>query len=417
MNENEIFQFKLLENETYAISKATTIDKNITSISIPNEYQNKPVTKIDSYAFNSLEKLHAIEIPNTITYIGSAAFSNCYSLTKLEIPTSVEYIGDRILDNCLNIESLTIPFIGQIRNDTNIKNLAYIFNGSKNYQIPRSLKEITITDSYIIKEKVFDSCNGLAKIEFSGKTKIIEANAFSSCYGLVTVVISEGVEHIGKEAFARCTSLKNIYIPRGIKKIEDSAFGNQARLENIYFGGNVKDWLDIEIGSHLFSYEAEEIKSDNKYDFVTRYTEEKPLNLYMMNDLGKYELVTELIIPSGVTSIGKDKFCNFASIKTVKMANTVEKIEYSAFWKCANLERVILPLILKTIEGFAFGQCKKLTNVTIPLFVHEIGYKAFAFCPELTVNCEIKKPLLGYPKGYDKTCFEEVKKVVWNCKK
>ena len=73
-----------------------------------------------------------------------------------------------------------------------------------------------------------------------------------------------------------------------------------------------------------------------------------------------------------------------------------------------------MPKYIKNIGYEAFENCTKLEKIEILSTVTSIKEKAFKGCTNLTVYCEVKKPLFGYPKGYDKKCFEGVTKIVWN---
>ncbi|MDE6472363.1 MAG: leucine-rich repeat domain-containing protein, partial [Clostridia bacterium] len=78
-------QFKFILNEdkssyTIKIAKSEYCDQKLI---IPSSFRDKPVTRIDDYAFSSCGKLTSVKIPNSITSIGDFAFSNCSSLTNI----------------------------------------------------------------------------------------------------------------------------------------------------------------------------------------------------------------------------------------------------------------------------------------------------------------------------------------------
>lgn len=67
---------------------------------IPKVINDCPVTTIGNYAFESLDTLTNIIIPDGVTSIGDCAFSGCYELIGVDIPDSVISIGERAFDEC-----------------------------------------------------------------------------------------------------------------------------------------------------------------------------------------------------------------------------------------------------------------------------------------------------------------------------
>ena len=99
--------------------------------------------------------------------------------------------------------------------------------------------------------------------------------------------------------------------------------------------------------------------------------------------------LTSVVIPDGVTSIGKGAFSN-NQLTSVAIPDGVTNIKAGTF--CFNqLTSVAIPDSVTNIEDSAF-QGNKLTSVVIPDSVTYIGYNAF--------NYNAKKPLPAYRKGY-----------------
>ena len=113
------------------------------------------------------------------------------------------------------------------------------------------------------------------------------------------------------------------------------------------------------------------------------------------------ELVKDLIVPDGVTSIAPCLFYN-CKIESVIFPDSVKAIGTDAFWN-TNISSVKLPQYLEYLSGFngteitsveipstvkeigirAFTELS-LTNVTIPNSVTNIGEQAFSGCHQLT---------------------------------
>ncbi len=71
-----------------------------TNLSIPKEYENKPVTGIGKRVFER-SNIVSVFIPNTVVYIGDEAFSTCRSLTTVifEADSQLTHIGENVFDS------------------------------------------------------------------------------------------------------------------------------------------------------------------------------------------------------------------------------------------------------------------------------------------------------------------------------
>lgn len=116
-------------------------------------------------------------------------------------------------------------------------------------------------------------------------------------------------------------------------------------------------------------------------------------------------MIEELYIYDGITTIEKNAFYNCLSLTKVSMSDSVTAIREYAFDNCISLNELTLsnsltvipkymchgtainsielPKNLTTIENSAFGDCASLTSVTIPENVSEIGAYAFIRCTNL----------------------------------
>lgn len=131
----------------------------------------------------------------------------------------------------------------------------------------------------------------------------------------------------------------------------------------------------------------------------------------MWDDLGQSGLfnqcvINNIIIESGVTTIGRDAFFNMgctnitipASVTYIKsgafayndnlinfeIPDMVKTIEAGIFECCQNLKSVKLPNNMKSVGNGTFLCCNSLESVTIPDNVTSIGNDAFAGCSSLT---------------------------------
>jgi hypothetical protein len=106
---------------------------------------------------------------------------------------------------------------------------------------------------------------------------------------------------------------------------------------------------------------------------------------YMYSPWAGYrENITQVIIGSGVTSIGEYAFCRCSNLTSVTIPNSVTCITHGAFGECTSLASIELPNGVTSIGQWAFGNCNNLTSITIPNSVTSIGVSAFSGCTGLT---------------------------------
>ena len=104
----ETDDYQLVVSKTSVeIKKYIGSEENVT---IPAEFQNKPVTSIGPDAF-AKTNVYEVTIPESVTAIKDAAFSNCTHLHKFIIllPSSLNSIGDSVFSDCYGITSFYFP--------------------------------------------------------------------------------------------------------------------------------------------------------------------------------------------------------------------------------------------------------------------------------------------------------------------
>ncbi len=89
-----------------------------------------------------------------------------------------------------------------------------------------------------------------------------------------------------------------------------------------------------------------------------------------------------VVIPDGITIIGRRSFHNCKKIKEIRMSDTVIKIGESAFSGCEKLEKIHLSEKLEIISDGAFNWTK-IRELNIPAKVRYIHHNAFEFCETL----------------------------------
>ena len=176
-----------------------------------------------------------------------------------------------------------------------------------------------------------------------------------------TVVINSGVTSIGSYSFYRCTGLTSITIPDSVTSICNSAFSGCTSLNKVNIS-DIAAWCNI---------------SFNYYDLNSN-----PLyyahNLYLNG-----ELVTDLVIPDGVTSIGNYAFDGCTGLTSITIPDSVTSLGTGVFSYCTGLTSVTIPDSVTSIGGYAFSGCTGLTSITIPDSVTSIEGGTFSDCTGL----------------------------------
>ena len=152
---------------------------------------------------------------------------------------------------------------------------------------------------------------------FTGLT-LINMNSFYGCSSLSSITIPNTVTGIGTCAFASCSGLSSITIPAYVDRVGSMAFDGCSSLSSVYFEGNVAQWCRIDF-----------IQGSN------------PLIQAHNLSIG-HCIVTDLVIPEGVTEIKTDAFRGATCLTSLTLPNSVTTIGYSAFSGCSNLNEAIM---------------------------------------------------------------------------
>ena len=287
--------------KNYEIYNLAFYKSDFMSITIPSS-----ITSIGDYAFDGCTGLTSITIPNSVTNIGSHAFAVCSGLTSIIIPNSVTSIGKHAFNACGELTSITIP--------NSVTSIGYYaFAGCS------GLTAVYITD-------LEAWCN----IDFGGDmaNPLNYANNLYLNGTLVEhLIIPDGIVSIKNYAFDDCMGLTSVTIPNSVTNIGSHAFEDCSGLTSVYIT-DLSAWCNIDFSSD----DANPLRYAKK--------------LYLNGTL-----VTNLFIPSSVTSISDYAFNYCLELTSVTIGNNVTSIGYCAFANCDNLKTVFIKSKLIIASG------------------------------------------------------------------
>ena len=373
------------------------------------------ITYIGRYAFNWCSALPNIALPKKVAYIGSGAFSNCSKFTEITIPSTVSYLGYHAFYDCKKLTKVII-------HSSEIKVDVAPFEGCKisNATIPASVIQsipksslitLNITSGASINNSAFKDCTTLRELTIGDSVASIGKEAFYGCSALRTVVIGNGVTSIGSNAFYGCpihvvslpssaieyipkTQLTTLSITSG-SSIDDNAFKDCTKLSYVSIAGSITAIADTAFAG-CKSIAKINIKDISAWCNLTGSIPHTTDSQLYLNG----NLIADLVIPDGVTSIKNSAFSGFTNITSVTIPDSVTAIGDSAFSGCTGITSVTIPDSVTSIGASAFYDCTSLATVTIPCGITSIGAKAF-------YNCNLDSIIKGNTEYYRAYYVEE----------
>lgn len=424
--ENGELEYRLNSDDvSYSVTGKGTITTN--DIVIPNIYQGKPVTNIDTSAFYECDKITSITIPNSVVCISVSAFQGCTSLTNINIPSSITKIDRYAFNGCSQLKNVYITDISawcNIEFDSNYANpLIYAQNLYLNDELVTDL--IIPNNVTLIKNYAFTGCVNISNITIPTSVINIGMNAFSKCRSLTIYCEAKSAPNSWNITWkdSTCQVVWNCseneiatdgYIYKISNRIRYALKNGNAKVVQ----QSLKLSSSIDIPQSIYhngtSYNVTEI-IDSAFDECTKLTNVNIPNGITHIGEDAFEgcsNLTSITISDSVTSIGNSAFKNCSSLEYVNIGNGIANIGFNAFYACNKLKYnefensvylgnsqnqyvVLVKVTTKEITDFiindktriimyeAFEDCCSLSNIAMPNKIVSIGSFAFNSCSSL----------------------------------
>ena len=368
---------------------------SIASVTIPGS-----VSIIRDAAFRGCSNLVDLEIAYGVVEIEQEVFWWCTSLETVVLPDSVEKIGYRVFRNCSSLASITVPgsvesmggdmFSGCMIQSSGPVGGGYDYEYGWASTIPHnafsglsSLNKVYVPESITtIQSNAFDGCTGITSAgpigsgydyEFGWKTSIPD-NAFYLCEALSVVELPETIQSIGDKAFSGCSSLAELKLPDSVYEIGSDAFSGCA-------------FAYVDLPENLTTI------ADGLFNNCAQLT---GINMPNITSIGSHAFqncvnLSSILIPSTVTDVGTMVFMGCDSLVTagpvgegydIEIALT-NAIPENMFSYCDSLETIVIPAGITSIGRSSFYSCDNLSSISIPGSVVSIASGAFLDCDNL----------------------------------
>ena len=362
---------------------------SLTQVTIPAS-----VTDIGSEAFNDAKKLASVTFNEGLKTIGDSAFDGCSLLNTIALPNSLTSLGNNAFqyagrdaaaaDGTLTIGTgLTeIPqsaFMGMSKTGGALTIPAGITKIGASAFYGMMISSVTIPEGVTeIGISAFSSTKSLNTVKLPSTVAVLGNRVFEGS-SISTAELNGTFTAIPAYAFSRCVNLNEITWQDGVTDIGDYAFQNANKLKEIDLTGIVN------IGNYAFNPDSS--KPSNGVYKATFSEGLKTIGNFAFADSPLMGDQGVVILPSTVTAIGEQAFKGCKNITKINIPGGVEVISSGAFRECSALVEVTIGEGVKTISSAAFMLCSNLDSITIPASVTSIADSALSSCDIVYVNC------------------------------
>ena len=331
------------------------------------------VKKIAPEAFEGINTLYRVILPDSLLEIGESAFKNCGGLQYVSIGSGLETIGREAFGGCRNLKEISLPDgIREIPEYCFLKDI-----NLKTVRLPAGLTAI--------RDNAFNGCCYLEEADFSACTALetIGETAFRRS-ALKKIILPDSVKSLGKGAFAYPVGMNVLVLSKGLEEIPDECFYHCNHLKSLEIPGNIR-----RIGKEAF-YQARDMNSLKLPEGLESIGEGAFRtfidNVLVYNSHGRrYSSLKKLEIPSSLRTLGSGAFagCDAMTAVTFREPCSLEEIPDMCFALCTYLKEIRIPGSILRIGENAFRYCSALTKAILEEGTAETGSEVFRDCEKL----------------------------------
>lgn len=349
------FEYKVLTDGTVTVADPSFSVSGDVVIpgSVTHEGETYEVSGIADMGFGNAA-ITGVALPATIKIIGDYAFMGIGAST-MELPEGIEIIGNSAFGYS-SLSEVTLP--------QSLRGLdSYAFSGTQ-------LTTLVIPDGVTtLSPYVVDGCYSLTSLTLPAGVKVIPSYCASYMSSLQELIIPEGIEEIGDYAFSGCDGLQTLQLPSTLKKVGISAFEGYSP-EELTIPANIES-----LGQSAFaSYSSTPMKKltiadgetplENSMSFGIRDVEELYIgrNLAEPIDCGLNSLVK---LTTGGSMTRLEGFN--VGVPVLAEVNLHEGLEYigeSCFHGSPMLTELTIPSTVTTLGNFALSEMPALETLT-----------------------------------------------------
>ena len=273
------------------------------------------------------------------------------------------------------------------------------FNTTSNLTIASSTKNATYTANSIstnannYSDKILNSGSSIINFARLGKNASISKNAFARDSSVTKVYLGSNLSAVAADAFFTKVGSGTMYIYGSTADTIANLTG--IKTNNSYTISKQPTWKDY--GMHVAQYQVGSSAYAHVYQTSTNeylinitgtgttydsYTASSRPSWY--SAYGKY--TTELIVDSGITSIGNYLFYQHPKLEAVTLPTTITKIGDYAFADCDSLKNTDFLTNTAAIGSGAFANCDLLKSAFIPSMVKTLGSGIYSGSPVETIT-------------------------------
>ena len=356
------------------------------------------ITVLNNYVFYKCTSLERVILPERLTEIMKGTFSDTASLEYIVIPESVTKIGNDAFKGsglkAIVFNSPVPPALGSgifLKHNDELRVFvpsdsaeAYKKALGEYSDLVNSSSEFDIRDGVLYKYFGYSE-----EVTVPYEVKSIAAGAFKGNATLRSVYIGGITAGIGTEAFEGCSSLSYVYLSQSVKTIKDRAFGGCGSLARVVIDASVppktgkevfplNDGLVIEVIDGAREVYAREWKRYEKLIVENGFTVVDGV-LVCYKGIAK-----DVIVPEGVTELGKYVFQGCAYMETLTLPEGLIKLGDGAINSCNSLRSIKFPDSLSDIGTDSLSFNKSLECLDIPVNVTRIRQNAVRFNDSMT---------------------------------